>query len=175
MSNIRWKSSINTRQILHACDTLDQTHRLSEQLSERIKGTVRFSLFQILLKKMTSYRRRNNAVQIQSITIQSINSPMDSIDTNDSSSDSEDHHHQKYKDQATVDQSVVTREAKVFLLKLLMIPLMAYAFTFGLWLYRTNYTSAIVVYTLNPSFMMTDAMYEPVWRTFFKTRVMINL
>ena len=111
-------------------------------------------------------------MRIQSITIQSIDSPMDSIDTNDtSSSDSEDHNHQKYKDQATVDQSVVTREAKIFLLKLLVIPLMAYAFTFGLWLYRTNYTSAIVVYTMNPSFMITGAMYEPVWRTLFKNMI----
>ena len=66
------------------------------------------------------------------------------------SSNSRHHHH------------AVSRAAKFFLLKLLMIPATAYALTFALWLYRINFDSPIVIYTMGENHKIVHHTYAPV-------------
>ena len=107
---------------------------------------------------------------------------MDSIDTENTSGDEEDLSDMEYeferiraKKSLSWDASVgltpkgnrqvqnsVTHEAKLFLLKLLMIPATAYAFTFALWLYQTHFTSSIVIYKVGKNQKIVGEMYAPV-------------
>ena len=123
---------------------------------------------------MTLHRRQNTASEKKFVenvdSVESVDTPFDSIDTNDVSGDSDyDECDEQMGRKKTWDNNytndkpiLVTRSAKIFLLKLLTIPLTAYLLTFGVWLYRSNFTSSIVVYTMGKDLRISGAMYEPV-------------
>ena len=112
----------------------------------------------------------------------SIDSPIESINTNDDSSletDESDIEYERIDAKKSLSWDVViglgtsslnsqhnhhavSREAKLFLLKLFMIPVTAYALTFALWLYRINYDSPIVIYTMGDNHQIVHHTYAPV-------------
>ena len=56
----------------------------------------------------------------------------------------------------------VTRDAKFFLLKLLMVPLSAYIITLFVWLYQINFTSRIFIYKTDTDQNVVQVNYSPV-------------
>lgn len=112
--------------------------------------------------------------------ISAIDSPIESVHTNDDSSVEGDESDVEFELEQIAKKSLswdalvglqsnssnsrhhhhtVSRAAKFFFLKLLMVPATAYALTFALWQYQTNFISSFVIYTMDENHKIVHNTY----------------